>query len=284
MASYTRPVGRADDTVVMVLLFLIALWPLNGISQSASNPAKEERRVQRATLSTCSFARGQVFLISSTTTWGQLGWLLCVDTDAKRSWLYRIPWVVELQMTEEPSSTSIKLKSNKLPDGSTYILSVTITGTEIQGSLIVRPDSSAPDGQSYLIQGFRLSPPSEAVPDFPAGRYSNSRYIEESGDAVGAELVLFLTKHQLAGLIKFNESYWDEPVFVPLSLSNIRIVSDQKLEFDLKLEDNNVGTYVALRRKRAIILRRLDVPSNPEAPPIILARQATLLPSTISHD
>jgi hypothetical protein len=91
--------------------------------------------------------------------------------------------------------------------------------------------------------------------------------------------VLFLAKDQHAGLIKFNESYWGEPEFVPLVLSNIRIISDQKLEFDLKLEDNTVGTYVALRKKGAIILRRLDVPSAPGALPVILSKQPTLLPA-----
>jgi hypothetical protein len=216
------------------------------------------------------------------TTEGDIGWLLCVDTGSKCSWLYRLPWVVELQMEQSQSSTSTRLTSKELPDGSTYVFVGTIAGPKMQGTLTVRPDSSAPDVQNHAIQGYRLSPPSEAVSRFPAGRYSNSRYDEESGDAVGAELVLFLAKGQHAGLIKFNESYWGEPVFVPLVLSNIRIISDQKLEFDLELEDNTVGTYVALRRKGTIILRRLDVPTATGSQPIILARQPTLLPARIA--
>ena len=87
--------------------------------------------------------------------------------------------------------------------------------------------------------------------------------MEETEDPVGAQLLLFLTDREKAELIKFNDSYWDEPEFVPLVLSNVRIISDQKLEFDLKLEDHTVGTYVALRRKGALILRRLDVPTAP---------------------
>jgi hypothetical protein len=242
-----------------------------GISRSASSPARQKGELDRATLSICSFDRGQVFLISSTT-----------DTGSKHSWLYRLAWVVELQMEQPQSSTSIRLNSKKQPDGSTYVFVGTIAGPKLQGTLAVRPDSGSPDVQNHVIQGYRLSPPPETVSRFPAGRYSNSGYDEESGDAVGAELVLFLAKDQHAGLIRFNESYWGEPEFVPLVLSKIRIISDQRLEFDLKLEDNTVGSYVALRRKRAIILRRLDVPTATGTQPIILSRQPTLLPARIA--
>jgi hypothetical protein len=279
MFSYAQSALRAHRTVMIVLLFFMPSLSVDGNSQSASRPASQKGELGRATLSICSFGRGQVFLISTTTTEGEIGWLICVDTDSNHSWLYRLPWVVELQMEQPQSSTSIRLNSEKLPDGSAYVFVGSIAGPKLQGTLTVRPDSSAPDVKNCVIQGHKLSPQPETVSRFPAGRYSNSRYDGESGDAVGAELVLFLAKDQHAGLIKFNESYWGEPEFVPLVLSNIRIISDQKLEFDLKLEDNTVGTYVALRKKGAIILRRLDVPSAPGALPVILSKQPTLLPA-----
>ena len=190
--------------------------------------------------------------------------------------------MVKLQLEPSQSSASIRLTSEAQSDGSTYVLDVRIAGREASGSLIVRAESSAPDVQKYTVHGYRLSPPERGRAGFPAGRYSSIKYMEETGDPVGAELLLFLTDREKAGLIKFNDSYWDEPEFVPLVLSNIRIISDQRLEFDLKLEDNTVGTYVALRRKGAIILRRVDVPTAPGTQPIILPRQPTLLPARIA--
>jgi hypothetical protein len=209
---------------------------------------------------------------------GESGWLFCFDAVSKNSWLYRIPWMVKLQMEQSKPSANIKWTSEAAPDGSTYVLDVTIVGREMSGSLVVRSDSSAPDVQEYAVHGYTLSPPASGRAPFPAGRYSSARYMEETGDTVGAELLLFLTDRQKAGLIKFNESYWGEPEFVQLVLSNIRILSDRQLEFELKLEQGEIGKYIATRKKDAIILRRVDIPSAPGAEVVRLLRQARLLP------
>ena len=249
-----------------------------GTSQSELSPITQKDSSDKSFPSGCGFHRGRVFLISSMTPKGERGWILCFDPTSKNSWLYLLPWMVKLQMEQSQSSASIKLRSEAQPDGSTYTLDVTIAEREVSGSLVVRTEPSAPDVQEYVIHGYRLNPPASGRARFPAGRYSSIKYMEETGDPVGTELILFLTDTGEAGLIKFNESYWGEPQFVPLVLSNMQIFSDHRLEFSLKLEDGEIGKYIATRKKDAIVLRRVDILSAPGAEIVRLPRQRRLLP------
>lgn len=240
--------------------------------------ANEQSQPSHCILQDCSFDTGSVFMISSMTTYGEPGWLLCTNSASNRSWLYRVPWIIELYPEQSQSAVSLKLTSKELSDGSKYSFQGRITGNELNGSLVIENPLATSESHTYALKGFRLNPPARKVTGFPAGRYSNSRYLEESGDPIGAELILFLTNGQSAGLIKFNESYWGEPPFVPLALSNIRIVSSQKLEFELRLEDGKMGRYAATRKKHVLTLQRIDILTAPNAEPIDLLKQSKLLP------
>jgi hypothetical protein len=268
---------RRVATLGLAVSFSFALsWC--GTSNSDRGPAAQEDSSEKSLTSACGFHRGHVYLLSSMTANGERGWLFCFDPVSKDSWLYLLPRIVKLQMEQSQSSGSIKLRSEAQPDGSTYILDVIIAERQVSGNLVIRIEPSTPDVQDYIVNGYRLHPPASGRARFPAGRYSSIRYMEETGDPVGTELLLFLTDKEEAGLIKFNESYWGEPQFVPLALSNIRLFSDHKLEFDLKLEDGEIGRYIATRKKDAIILHRVDVHSAPGAEIVRLPRQLRLLP------
>jgi hypothetical protein len=279
MALREKPAFSTHRVAIVglaVSLSFVYSWCGNALSECGSSTRGDTSH--NSSSSTCGFYRGNVFLIYSTTSEGERGWLFCLDNVSKNSWLYRPPWMVKLQTEQSQLSASIKLRSEAQPDGSTYVLAVTIAQRQVSGSLVVRSNSSTSDVQEYEVHGYKLRPPASRLASFPAGRYSNVKYMEETGDPVGVELLLLLTDTQKAGLIKFNESYWGEPEFVALVLSNIRIFSDHKLEFELKLEDGEIGRYVATRKKDAITLRRIDIPSAPGAEVVRLPRQPRLLP------
>ena len=212
---------------IVLLIAPVILVYSGGFISGVECPDKQSQP-SHGILQECSFDAGSVFMISSMTAYGELGWLLCTSSASNRSWLYRIPWIIELYQEKSHSAVSLTLTSKETPDGK-YKFEGDITGNELNGSLVIENPSATSKSQTYALKGFRLNPPARKGTRFPAGRYSNSGYLEESGDPIGAELILFLTKGQSAGLIKFNESYWGEPSFVPLILSNIRTISSQKL-------------------------------------------------------
>lgn len=261
--------------IVLLVALVILIYPTAFISSVEC--ADKQSQASRGILQDCYFDVGSVFMISSPTPVGELGWLLCTSSASNRSWLYRIPWIIELYPEQSQSAVSLTLTSKELSDGSKYRLQCGITGNEFNGSLVIENPLATSKSQTYALRGFRFDPPTRKVTRFPAGRYSNSRYMEESGDPVGVELLLFLTGSQNAGLIKFNESYWGEPEFVPLVLSNIRIISAQKLEFELKLENGEIGRYAATRKRDTLILRRIDISTAPDAEPVKLVKQRQLL-------
>jgi len=254
--------------------------PINVIS--AAEGSSKRRGPSHGILQECSFEVGSVFLISSMTTLGEQGWLLCFNSTSKRGWLYRIPWMIELYPEPFQSSISLALASKEQSDGRKYTFEGEISERELKGSLVVRDPLTKPQSQTYAVKGFKLNQLSSKIGRFPSGRFSNSRYIEEAGDVVGAELVLFFTGGQNAGLIKFNESYWGEPVFMPLALSNIRIISSQKIEFELRLGDEGTGKYTMTRHGDAMILKRLDVPTVPGSECKLL-KEPRLLPEGSFH-
>jgi|SRR5882672_2407332 len=234
------------------------------------------KRPIRGVLQECSFETGNVFLVSSMTAYGELGWLLCTNPASKHSWLYEIPRMIELY-PESQLGDSLTLTSKELSDGSKYWLRGDIAGNQLSGSLAIE-NRLAGKSTKYVLKGFRLNTPTTGISDFPTGRYSNSRYVEESGDPAGAELILFLTGGQSAGLVKFNESYWNEPPLVPLALSTVRIISNQKLEFELRLGDGKTGRYTLTRQGRTLLLERVDVDTAPGA--FKLPKQRDLLPQS----
>lgn len=260
--------------IVMLIASVILVYSMGFISSAEC--ANKQGQPAHGILQDCSFDAGSVFMISSTTAYGELGWLLCTSSASNHSWLYRIPWIIELYPEKSHSAVSLTLTSKETPDGK-YTLEGDITGNELNGSLVIENPSATSKSHTYALKGFRLNPPARKVTRFPAGRYSNSAYLEESGDPIGAELILFLTNGQSAGLIKFNESYWGEPSFVPLILSNILTISSQKLEFELRLGDEGIGKYSLTRQGGAVILNRVDVPTT-KGSQFKLMKKSTLLP------
>jgi len=170
------------------------------------------------------------------------------------------------------------LKSQDLPDRSHYDFEGVVHGGELQGSLVAHSAPSSSGVKEYAVRGLKLDRTPVTIAQSVAGRYSNVRYVEESGDLVGAELLLFYMDRQISGLVTFYESYWGEPVFVSLPLQSARINGDQIVEFELKLEERGIGRYIATRKKDAMTLLRTDMPSAPNAEGVKLLRQPYLLP------
>lgn len=225
-----------------------------------------------------------MFLLSSITSDGQRGWLLCLGERSQNSWLYQPPWTINLHAELSEPHTHAVLQGKFEYGGSThlvdsYALDLDLLGPQLSGTLTIRSNSQDSDVKSYVVRGLKLSPPVNQTASFPPGRYSSLKYLKESGDSVGVELILILSAQQRVGLIKFNESYWGEPEFAPLALSNIRVISERKLAFQLVLEDGGIGRYLAVLKRNRLVLQRQGMPASPSnVAPITLARQDTLFP------
>jgi hypothetical protein len=261
--------------VVLPILFVLNT---NGRGYVTS-PVIQAAKTRAEDSSGCGFEHGHVFLISLMTAQGERGWLLCFDVASQRGWLYSAPRMTELQIVEPQSNVMIKMKSKERLGGMQCIFDgMLYEQNKIQGTLVIGGGPAELKTEKYQVQGYALKRKSAHDERFPGGRYSNVKYLEESGDSVGAELLLYFAEDQTTGLIKFNESYWGEPEFVPLVLSNIHIISSRKLRFELKLEGGVIGKYVAESEKDAVVLSRVDIPSSPDIGPIRMQRQARFLP------
>jgi hypothetical protein len=226
----------------------------------------------------CNLDNGHVFLVTADSEVGSRSWLVCLNRQSNCGWLYAPPMLLGLECQVPSPDIGINCKSHALPDQSYYVLQGQVRGHEMDGNLVLHPGELTGKIREFALQGRELDRKSVAVDDLSDARYSNVRYVEETGDLVGSELFIFHTGGHPSGIIIFYEGYWDEPVYASLPLLNLHAIASRKIEFELKLPEK-IGKYRLTRENNFLILCRTDVPSVPDAQPIKLVRQSNLLPA-----
>jgi len=276
MSSLTHP---ASQIKFLLPIFLAGTFSCSLIFMgSGQNPPTRKKNAEDASALGCNFEHGQVFLLTS----NERGWLMCFDSESRLAWLYVAPSLVKLQWGESTPSASLHLRSQGLPDRSYYDFQGVAREAELDGNLVAHVAPPSTEVTEYAVRGRKLDQTPVAIDRTIAGRYSNVRYVEESGDLVGAELLLFRMDRGISGLVTFYESYWGEPVFASLPLRSVRVNGSQTVEFELKLEEG-IGKYIATRKKAIVTLRRTDMPSAPNAEVVELLKQPHLLPEGSHH-
>jgi hypothetical protein len=149
-------------------------------------------------------------------------------------------------------------------------------GSQISGKLVRHSRNSPGDIREHTIRGFPIEVRQPQNPLF--GRYSNAQGTgQASGDTVGAELYLFSFTGSAPGFIIFYESYWDEPTFVPFTLSKIDLLTPTKFNFEIVTPDG-LAKYTASLSVRQAVIRRIDGPAAAADAGITLRKSTRALP------
>jgi len=225
-------------------------------------------------------SNGKVFLLSSESEEGRMGWLLCLDENSGGGWLYAPPFFARIRSDASGADGELHLRTGVLPDGNYYSLDIRTWAHSAEGRLSRHLAGPASQTQRYLVKGFEIEVPATSNQDV-LGRYSNVRYVAASGDRVGVELLLFHAGRNICALAIFYEGYWGEPVLVPLvsSPSYTRRIGKSVVEFNLRV-GSQTATYRATQRGGAVVLCRINVPVGQEAEQPRLLKQDHFLPSS----
>jgi len=89
-------------------------------------------------------------------------------------------------------------------------------------------------------------------------RYSNAAYSSEGGDQTGTDIRFLSTGTDTTGMIVFYESYWGEPTFTPLALSEVAM-DKGVIQFAVELPDG-VARYHLRQTPTGGLFNRDDVP------------------------
>jgi hypothetical protein len=252
------------------------------IAETPWQPAEVAPAVSQANSHGCALTKGRVFLITAGNSQGERGWLLFLDNNYRAGWLYDPPVARRVALHLSGSTLEVEGETSGDPDESHYAFRGIIEGESLRGTMTIRSGTSASLVQELEVRGSQVVPSNSRGRDNLFGRYSNVRYIQETGDLKGAELLIFRSNRQLAGLIVFYEGYWGEPVFVGIPLSEIHSPTRQKVEFRLKLHAG-VGLYSASRVHGTLVLRRVGIAPAQDAKGISLVRQPHFLPEAATR-
>ena len=216
----------------------------------------------------CDLKSDRLFVVASEYNSSKVGWLICTGP---ASWIYSPPAI--LKMEGQASAFGLKLQSGDTLRGR-YDVQASIRGRDLSGRLVINSDSSPAGTKEFIIHGSQLDTDRDS--GFPQGRYSNVKYIPESGDLVGAELLIFRAANQMSGLLTFYESYWNEPAFTCFVLENIQLSSAKTIKFELKVS-NEIFEYALDQQRDSVILHRIDG-SPPSSHGVKLLKQPRLVP------
>lgn len=212
-------------------------------------------------------------------------WFFCVDRRSKGGVLYQPPGLLRLRDLEFKLDDHVSFRSEVFWGKRYYVFEGSTSGEILEGRIEefeIDPRLEAGSKSAERIRGFdikaeKLGPiRGSKLGIWAAHRFSNVHYVEDSGDLVGAELILVRRPNRCIGLVTFYESYWGEPTLVPLSLGDLRC-SATRLRFKLKVGERT-GVYVVRINGERAILNRKDVETTGK---VALKRSTSFLPKIL---
>lgn len=260
-------------------LIALLMYPQRRV-QSTHDQTLAVVHTQPRTILSDTLESRRIFVASLPHSDIRMGWLICLDqTSTGKAWLYSAASLIELHSTRPFQSEHLVFESLKLKRGETYVLDLAIQGDRVRGSIKITFDSPEFSTQTFPLDGSELDREIQGANASFGSRFSNVKFIEESGDTVGAELLLFKTRGKDAGLITFFESYWGEPNFVSFELVDLCMPAKRKYAFNLKLGNGQTGNYIATLTGECIRLERIDLKQIMDSSQLpLLKRKAMFLP------
>jgi hypothetical protein len=151
-----------------------------------------------------------IFLGGSRDQYGERAWLVCLDSSARQGTLYLPPDILRLSF-QNPKG-SLVLESQKAFGDLVYVFELKPTEQLLVGAVstlrlsgnLRKPLRKSDVSLQALHDGHSLL-------EEPFGVYSNLKYLEQAGDLLGSEVILFRRKDSAVGLITRFEGAPDGP-------------------------------------------------------------------------
>lgn len=186
---------------------------------------------------------------------GKLAWLFYISRDGRSGQVFVPPHMLKFSKITVMGG-GIEFQSEVFL-GKYYRFRGTLHDSDIKGSMeLVGTDTGIPESMweitaTQVRDGARNGIGSEEIPPI---HFSSASYSEEGGDVVGADLRILWTENGTAGMVVFYESYWGEPTFIPLAMSNIK-KHGSMIDFTMNTPDGSSHYYLRKKGNEAVFYR-----------------------------
>jgi hypothetical protein len=197
----------------------------------------------------------------------EIAWFLKIDFESKTGSLYMPPEVLKLSIVKSDETNQFSFRSNTGFGDVIYEFKGEISRTGMRGTIYqIYPDSKNNQTFEVLLQRFTPDSLSGSNDTEINGMYSNVKYIEDSGDLFGKELILISTSDGFVGLFTPFEG-------VPTTqyaLMNIKR-NENNLQFSLQTK-NGIENYTGKILDNRIMLKHINRPNG--SPEVLLKNKS----------
>jgi len=203
---------------------------------------------------------------------GTLAWLLHLDKDRQAGEMFVAPRMMKLSQFELAENGTMTFQSPVFV-GKEYRFRGTLKSDVLSGEMQLVNAKSGNPIDKWEFTAAPLPPLNAHVnSEQPVRnvRYSNVAYSSEGGDQTGVDIQFLPTDGGTTGMIVFYESYWSEPTFTPLALSQVT-VDKGAIHFAVELP-SGIAHYHLLTTPIGVLFNRDDVPHVKGDKDIVLKR------------
>jgi len=208
-------------------------------------------------------------------------WLLYLDKDGDSGEIFVLASMEKFTKFELGKDGTLVLQWSGLGDKN-YQLNGTFKSDELAGDIQLVDVRSGNSEYLCEITATELPPQNSHTNPSPLvspSRFSNTHYVNESGDLIGVDIRIFSTDKGAQGMIVFYEGYWDEPVDTPLALSQIKM-NKGSIQFATETP-SAVAHYHLLLTSAGGLLYRDDVQREKGDKGVRLRKKQKVLPAII---
>jgi hypothetical protein len=206
---------------------------------------------------------------------GTLAWLFCIDREHHTGQIFVAPRMIGLSEFNLGEDGTLRFQSLDF-FGKNYRFGGTLKADQITGEIQLVDAKSGNPKDKWQLTATQLSAqnPHDNQPVSP-GRYSNIDYSAEGGDFTGVDIRLFSVGTGTTGMIVFYESYWGEPTFTPLALSQIEM-SKGTIQFETETPNGAAHYHLRLTVTGGLFIRD-DVAHEKGEKAIVLRKSRSVL-------
>lgn len=233
------------------------LWTVTIVAAfSAANSANEHRGAGDPSV----WCRNNLAVITTEERGESRAWVLCIAPKEAAAVIFLPPNVVKMRSLETAPIGRFRFVTENVPGSQEYYEFV---GTNQEGRLtgkILRHTSDyALTVEESSAVGLLLSPRDGTL---KLTRFSNRSFVNETGDLLGADVIVIDDRGKLSGVICFYEDHWGEPRFVPLAMQ--QFVTEKAtgvMRFHIAFR-GGMASYELRSSPRSATLKRLDPPQH----------------------
>jgi hypothetical protein len=247
----------------LLITSLICLWV--GLAINACQPRNQtDEKPPQSQARDSSKDRGDksqelsgFYFGSSQSQSDEIAWLLKIDMNPREGSLYMPPEVLKLSIVKPDQSNNLSFRSNAGFGDAVYEFNGQINQTGIRGTMAQKyPNPASNNTFNVVLNRFDASPLGENRNFKINGMYSNVKYIEDSGDLIGKELIFISTSNGFVGILTSFEGVPTKPY----ALVDVKLI-ESNLQFSIRT-NNGVENYNGKISNNRIAIKRIDVPNG----------------------